>query len=115
MMAAGICTVVCLALTAFAFQTKWDLTAHSGCLFVALIVLSLFGFIAMFYPGGAMRLVYSALGALLFSFYLVYDTQMMMGGQHKLAISPEEYIFAALSIYLDIIQLFMRILVMTDN
>merc|ERR550534_2770742 len=36
--------------------------------------------------------------------------QLMMGGKHKYSLSPEEYIFAALNIYLDIINLFMYIL-----
>lgn len=34
----------------------------------------------------------------------------MMGGSHKYSISPEEYIFAALNLYLDIVQIFMYIL-----
>ena len=36
--------------------------------------------------------------------------QMMIGGDHKYSISPEEYIFAALAIYLDIINIFMYLL-----
>ena len=72
-------------------------------------------------------MVMGAVGALIFSVYLVYDTQvtwstwskipsflnhfqMMMGGDHKYSISPEEYIFAALAIYLDVINIFMYIL-----
>ena len=35
---------------------------------------------------------------------------MMMGGNHKFSISPEEYIFAAIAIYLDIINIFLYIL-----
>ena len=42
--------------------------------------------------------------------YLVYDTQIMMGGGKMYAISPEEYIFAALNLYLDIINMFLYIL-----
>lgn len=57
-----------------------------------------------------MTLVYASIGALLFSFYLVYDTQLMLGGKHKYSISPEEYIFAALNLYLDIINIFLYIL-----
>ena len=53
---------------------------------------------------------YGSLGALVFSLYIVYDTQLMMGGKHKYALSPEEYIFAALNLYLDIINLFLYIL-----
>ena len=40
----------------------------------------------------------------------MFDTQLMIGGQHKYSISPEEYIFAALNLYLDIINLFLFIL-----
>ena len=50
------------------------------------------------------------MGAALFGLYLVFDTQMMMGGNHKYALSPEEYIFAALNLYLDIVNLFLYIL-----
>lgn len=56
------------------------------------------------------NIVYSSLGALLFSFYLVFDIQLMLGGKHKYSISPEEYVFAALNIYLDVINLFTYIL-----
>ena len=42
--------------------------------------------------------------------YLVYDPQIMMGGGKMNAISPEEYIFAALNLYLDIVNLFLYIL-----
>ncbi|KNC83178.1 hypothetical protein SARC_04564 [Sphaeroforma arctica JP610] len=57
-----------------------------------------------------MDLVYSSCGALLFSFYIIYDTQMIVGGEHKLQISSEEYVFAALTLYLDVINLFIFIL-----
>ena len=55
-------------------------------------------------------IVYGSIGALIFSLYIVYDTQLMMGGKHKYALDPEEYIFASLNLYLDIINLFMYIL-----
>jgi FtsH-binding integral membrane protein len=61
-------------------------------------------------PSKTMVIVYASLGALIFSIYLVYDTQLMMGGKHKYSITPEEYIFAALNLYLDIINIFMYIL-----
>ena len=58
---------------------------------------------------------YGSIGALIFSLYIVYDTQLMMGGKHKYALSPEEYIFAALNIYLDVVQLFMYILMIVGG
>ncbi|XP_071631050.1 protein lifeguard 4 isoform X1 [Temnothorax longispinosus] len=110
MLAVGITAAVCLGLTLFAFQTKIDFTGLHTVLFVAVLVLIIFGFIAMIWPGKTMTLVYAALGALIFSMYLIYDTQMMIGGKHKFSISPEEYIFAALSLYLDVVNIFLYVL-----
>ncbi|XP_013786930.1 protein lifeguard 1-like [Limulus polyphemus] len=110
MMAVGICAVVTLGLTIFAFQTKWDFTTCGGFLLVAVLILICFGFICIFIPGRVVGIVYASLGALIFSLYIVYDTQLMLGGRHKYSISPEEYIFAALNLYLDIINLFLFIL-----
>ena len=50
------------------------------------------------------------LGALVFSLFIIYDTHMIM---RKL--SPEEYIFAAINLYLDIINLFLHILRMMSR
>lgn len=61
-------------------------------------------------PSSVMNLLYASLGALVFSLYLVFDTQLMLGGSHKYSISPEEYIFAALNLYLDIVNIFIYIL-----
>lgn len=110
LIAVGVTAIVVLGLTIFAFQTKWDFTACSGIMFVALLVLLVFGILAIFIQNKIVDLVYASLGALIFSVYIVIDTQMMMGGKHKYSISPEEYIFAALNLYLDIINLFLYIL-----
>jgi FtsH-binding integral membrane protein len=110
MMAVGITTAVCLGLTLFAFQTKYDFTMCGGILFVAVLILLIFGIVTIFVHTKVMKMVYASLGALIFSIYLVYDTQMMMGGNHKYSISPEEYVFAALNLYIDVINIFMYIL-----
>lgn len=110
LVAVGITAIICIGLTLFSFQTKWDFTVMGGFLFVGLLVVFVFGIIVAFFPGSAANLVYSVCGALLFSLYLIYDTQLMMGGNHKYSISPEEYIFAALNLYLDIINIFLFIL-----
>ena len=39
----------------------------------------------------------------------MFDTQLMLGGKHKYSLSPEEYIFAALNLYLDIVNMFVYI------
>lgn len=46
--------------------------------------------------------------------FLAFDTQMLLGNK-RYAISPEEYIFATLSLYLDIIYLFSFLLQLTGE
>lgn len=46
---------------------------------MAVIILMVFGIIAIFVPGKTIKLIYASLGALIFCIYLIYDTQMMMG------------------------------------
>lgn len=115
LMAAGITAVVSLSLTIFAFQTKWDFTMFGGILFVFLIVLFCFGLLCAIIQNRYATLAYASIGALIFAAYLVFDTQLMMGGKHKYSISPEEYIFAALNLYLDIINLFLFILTIVQG
>jgi len=117
LIAAGITCGVTLGLTLFAFQTKIDFTACGGMLCALLMVLMIAGFCFSLAGAGAfgpnfryVMIGYGSAGALVFSLYIVYDTQLMMGGKHKYSLDPEEYIFAALNIYLDIINLFMYIL-----
>jgi len=110
LLAVGICAAVTFALTAFAFQTKYDFTACGGVLIAVLLCFILFGIFALFWPSRVLNIVYASIGALIFSLYIVYDTQIMLGGKHKYSLSPEEYVFAALNLYLDIINLFLYIL-----
>jgi protein lifeguard len=51
----------------------------------------------------------ACVGALLFCAYLVYHIQLVMG-KGKYAISPDEYVFAALQIYMDVVGIFLYIL-----
>lgn len=81
-----------------------------GILLALVVILLITGIVAMFMPGKITQLIYASLGALVFSAYLVFDTQLMIGGKHKYSLSPEEYIFAALNIYLDIVNIFIYLL-----
>ena len=116
LMAMGITVVVVLGLTVFALQTKIDFTAMGGILLVAVLCLMMFGLFALFFPyNPIVNIVYASIGAFIFGCYIVFDTQLMMGGKHKYAIDPEEYIFASLNLYLDIINLFLYILQIIGN
>lgn len=111
MVAIGATIVVALALTVFAFQTKWDFTLKGGMLYVSLIMLIIFGIFGGIFHNQVLNILYACIGALIFSAYIVFDTQLMLGGSHKLTISPEEYVFAALNLYLDVVNLFLYLLI----
>lgn len=115
-MAAGMTAIVVLTLTAFARWTTIDFTGMGIYLYVCLIVFVLTGIIASVFVTTlkgfqTLQLLYAAGGVLLFSCYLVYDTQLIVGGKHaKYQFSVDDYVFAALNLYLDIINLFIYIL-----
>jgi len=105
LIAVGMTAGVVFALALFAMQTKIEVTAWRGALLCALMVFILAVFIAAFFPQArTTRLVFAVVGEILFSIYIVQDTQMMMDGNHKYTFDPEEYVFAALILSLDIIQ-----------
>jgi len=110
LIAVGITAALVLGITLFAFQTKWDFTMMGGGLLVVLIVFMIFGFLCAIIQSHYLNMFYAAMGALIFGLYLVFDTQLMLGGKHKYTLSPEEYIFAALNLYLDIINIFIYVL-----
>ena len=75
-------------------------------LFGALWILIIFGFMSAFFPySSTVELVYGIVAALIFSGYILVDTQLVMRHFHV-----EEEIAAAISLYLDVINLFLAIL-----
>ncbi|XP_060949187.1 protein lifeguard 1-like [Limanda limanda] len=108
-MAVGITAVVCFTVVLFSLQSKYDFTSCYGVLFVCLIVVVLFGILCFFIRHRILHIVYSSLGALLFTCFLAVDTQLLLGNK-KMALSPEEYIFAAVLLYTDIVNIFLYIL-----
>ncbi|XP_071788310.1 protein lifeguard 1-like [Asterias amurensis] len=115
LIAAGITAIIVLALTVFAFQTKIDFTMLSGLLFALLIGLMIFGIFAIIFRSRVLDIVYASVGAVIFAMYIVFDTQLLLGGKHKYSISPEEYIFASLNLYIDIVQMFMLMLSLVNS
>ncbi|XP_072119427.1 protein lifeguard 2a isoform X2 [Mobula birostris] len=105
----GITALVCFTVTIFSFQTKFDFTTCHGLLFgltIALLLTALvMGFTVPFGYLPWLHTVYAGLGAIVFTLFLAYDTQLLVGNKHY-SLSPEEYIFAALCLYVDIIFIF---------
>jgi len=114
----GITCLAVVGLTAFAFQTRYDFTSFGPYLCCACLVLLGFSLSLLVVSMCGLRgpafevahICYSALVALLFSMYIVYDTQMIMVGKHTHQMSVDDYAMAAITLYLDIIQLFLQLL-----
>ncbi|XP_035376380.1 LOW QUALITY PROTEIN: protein lifeguard 2-like [Electrophorus electricus] len=104
-----ITATVCFCVTVFSFQSKIDVSSYQGLLIILCMVLLfcavLMGFVVPFGYVPWLHGLYGSVGAIVFTMFLAFDTQLLMGNKHN-AISPEEYIFATLSLYMDIVQLF---------
>ena len=100
--AAVLTTAVTLALTAYVHKTGKDFTRMGGFLFAGLIVVLLASIAAMFVP--AMQAGVSAVAALLFSGFILFDTSRLIRGEE------DNYVMAACSMYLNVLNLFLSIL-----
>ena len=95
----------------YACQTKYDFTDKGGYLLAVLVGLIITGFVNMFIQNNVLQMICAGVGAILFSCYIVYDTQLIVGGSHKkYQFSVDDYVFAAITLYLDIINLFLYLL-----
>ncbi|KAF6728067.1 Protein lifeguard 1 [Oryzias melastigma] len=105
----AVTLVISVAIMAFSAQTRYDFTSFYGILLIVVVDVVMFGLFYIFYYSHITNVIYGCLGALLYALFLVVDCQMMMGSMsHRL--NPEEYIYAALMIYLDIILIFLYLL-----
>merc|ERR1712217_400057 len=81
-------TLVFLSLTAYACCTKSDFTGAGPYLYMALNCMLMFSFTMWIFgffmpiPAGVNK-IYALIGVILFSAFIVYDTQLIIGGQHK--------------------------------
>ena len=95
-------------LTLYAIQTKYDYTEMGGYLISLFMGFIIFSFMVPFIHSSTMNILYASGGSILFSFYIVYDTQLIVGGKHrKIMFQTDDYVIAAISLYLDIINLFL--------
>ena len=97
------------ALSLYGYTTKRDLTAMGKFLFMGLIGLILAGLVNMIWPSGTMSFIISAVGVLIFSGLIAYDTQKIKeqyAESYGTEVMEKIAIFGALSLYLDFVNLF---------
>ena len=103
--AVALTASVTTALTLYTLRSKQDFSYLGAGLGSALWVLIFGSLIASLTGLSAMHLALAVGGAVVFSLYIVYDV-------HEIAkrLSPDDFVPAAISLYLDIVNLFLHIL-----
>ena len=95
-----------VGLTIYAARTKTDFT-YCGAFLFAFALILIFSAGLFFWVGYG--IVYLLLGVCLYSLYMIYDTQLILG-EFGLKYKVDDYCLAALNLYLDIIYMFIKIL-----
>ncbi|MBF0181958.1 MAG: Bax inhibitor-1/YccA family protein [Magnetococcales bacterium] len=103
--AAFMTGAVFTGLTFYSLTTKRDLSMMSGMLFAGLIVLVVGGLINLFLQSTALSFAMSAAGCVIFAGYILFETQQLKA--QPWAVSPS---VAALSMYLNVVNLFTSLL-----
>jgi protein lifeguard len=114
LLAASATLAATVGLTYYAMTTKEDFTSSrfvkkgilSSVIWIALAVslVNLF-----FIRSSILTMGIAALFAVIYSVYLLIDTQMILGGRHN-QVQLDDYILGATVLYVDIISLFLKIL-----
>lgn len=97
-------TVAFGGLSLFAMNTKHDFSSMGKFLFIALIIVVVGGLINIFIGNSMFALGISCVSAILFSGYILYDTQQIVRG------NVDSPIMAAVALYIDILNLFVSLL-----
>ncbi|KAK4357142.1 hypothetical protein RND71_022752 [Anisodus tanguticus] len=114
LIAAGLTVLITVSLTLYTFWAASrgkDFTFLGPFLFCASIVLCMF-FLMQFilHLGKEAHIVYSCLAALLFSAYIIYDTNNLIRN-----FTYDEYVMAAICLFGDIVNLFLALLGLSDD
>ncbi|XP_057780923.1 protein LIFEGUARD 2-like [Salvia miltiorrhiza] len=101
--------VVVVSLTLYTFwaaKRGHDFNFLGPFLFGAVVILMLFGIIQIFFPMGKIStMIYGCVGSIIFCGYIVYDTDNLIKRY-----GYDEYIWASIALYLDVINLFLSLL-----
>jgi len=97
-------TVAFGGLSIFAMNTKKDFSVMGKMLFITLIVVVVASLLNIFFQSSLMQLIIASISAILFSAFILYDTQNIIKGHYE---TPIE---GAIALYLDFLNLFVSLL-----
>ena len=92
------------ALSAYVQVTKKDFAFLGGFLMIGLIGLLVVSLVGMFFPTPGLSLAIAYVSVLIFGGYILYDTSDIIAGRET------NYIMATISLYLDILNMFLAML-----
>lgn len=104
-----ITTAIVVGLTLYTLNSKHDFSYLGGILSSLLLISFLGSILHLMFGNSTTDTLLSVFGAFIFSTYIIYDTHLIM--KH---LSAEEYIIGVVNLYMDIINLFIKILRILD-
>ena len=100
---------VVIALTIYAWKTKKDFTLMGSAMAILSVSLLMCLIFSLIFINQIIPIILCMLIVIMFGFYIVYDTQLIIG-EKRYEINEEDYVIGALILYLDIITMFIYIL-----
>jgi len=108
--AGGMTLVMTIALTIFAFNTNADFTMLSNMHLILFLTSGMVGLAWIFIPQNSWwNHLFAGFFVLLYSFYIIWHTQLIAGGKGE-ELTIDDYAVGAVLLYIDIIYLFMNLL-----
>jgi len=99
-----------VALTAYACFTKTDITMKGGALCTAGMMIFMFMIMNWIIRSAILHTVIIIVVIVLMSMWVVYDTQLIIGGKKRYQLELDDYTIGALIIYSDVMTIFLYIL-----
>ena len=109
--------LIVLLVILFVFQIRYDFTKwkKSYILLIVLTILFLFGIFDLTLNNDMYTILYSIYSSILFIIYTIFDINLIIGGNNKkYEYKYDEKIYAIISLYLDIINLYLFILILYE-
>ena len=101
---------ICVAIFFISCIKKISLKFLYLCIIIVAILGIIYGLLALIFRNYYLEFLFCLIGAILFTLILVYDTQKITQFDNNNYITIDDYIFAALVLYTDIIRLFIEVL-----
>lgn len=106
-----ITTGTTTSLILYSFIATTDFTEYYTYVVAIFMCLIFIGIVNIFFNNTIIQIIISGGGALVFACFIVFDMQMILGQKHiKYKYSIDDFILAAMSLYLDVINMFLYII-----